>query len=85
MKVDKWITRIENVFSGMRDTIKCWFSSNSSSRLLCSQLNSPYNFPFFHIVLVATLGADVALNIKIRLKGHILEDMLAETKKIINL
>ena len=40
-------------------------------------------FPSKVMVLVATLGIDVAL-IKISL-SHILEDTLTETKKIINL
>ena len=43
-------------------------------------------FPKKIMVLVATLGIDVApYNIKIRLMSHILEDSLTETKKIINL
>ena len=43
-------------------------------------------FPNKIMVLVATLGIDVALtHIQIRLTSHILEDTLTETKKIINL
>ena len=47
-------------------------------------------FPKKTMVLVATLGIDVApfckcRNIKIRSMSHILEDGLTETKKIINL
>ena len=41
-------------------------------------------FPNKIMVLVTTLGIDVALT-KIRLMSHILEDTLTETKKIINL
>ena len=40
-------------------------------------------FPNNIMILVVTLGIDVA--IKIRLMSHILEDTLTETKKIINL
>ena len=41
---------------------KCWFSSRSSSRLLWTQLNAPYNCPFFHIVYLPWTSHKVLLN-----------------------
>ena len=63
-EVDKWITRIENVFSGMicYKGHKCWFSSSSSNRLLWTQLNVPYNCPFIHNVYLPCTSHKVLLN-----------------------
>ena len=43
-------------------TIKCWFSSSSSSRLLWTQLNVPYNCPFIHNVYLPCTSHKVLLN-----------------------
>ena len=45
-----------------RDTIKCWFSSSSSSRLLWTQLNVPYYCPFIHNVCLPCTSHKVLLN-----------------------
>ena len=45
-----------------RDTNQCWFSSSSSSRLLWTQLNVPYNCPFIHNVYLPCTSHMVLLN-----------------------
>ena len=44
------------------DNKYCFFSSTSISRLLWTQLISPYNCPFFHIVYLSCISHEVLLN-----------------------
>ena len=46
----------------LQGTIKCWFSSKSSSRLLWTQLTVPYNCPFIHNVYLPCASDKVLLN-----------------------
>ena len=45
-----------------RGTIKCWFPSSSSSRLLWTQLNVPYNYSFIYNVYLPCTSHKVLLN-----------------------